>query len=193
MTRKLPIIVTVLLCLACRLNAVESGGLEMTVTYSQSEYEADRIRDDFAVGEGHVRYDFYVVLRNMGTTPLVALKGKNFSGFGTINEPGSEPRHEMAYVWSFNERDIPSESELGLVKLLPGEAARLRVAIRTNEKIAPKSITFIYIVDEKLAARFGTWGGRLETVVLDQMEMRLLKEKQRREQKNTPEGQAKRP
>jgi hypothetical protein len=181
---KLPFFFCSLLCLICRLMAADHNSLEMTAEMSGGEFQEDRTSDDFSIGEGHRRYDFFVTLRNIGTQPLVVLKGSG-SDFvsNEIVFENSEATYHMHCAWTFQEFDIPSESELGLVKLQNGEAASIHFAIRTNERIDHAKTTVTYAVAEKLAARFGTWGGRLETRVLSPTERLLLRDKQKREKK----------
>jgi hypothetical protein len=173
-------------CLASRILALEQRGLELAAKFSKSDYETNRTRDNFAEGEGHLRYDFFVVLRNASKSSLFVLGGRGaFGGLETTTTSLGQKTYRMTYYWDII-RYIPSESDLGVVKLMQGEETQIHLAIRTNEEMDEKNITFSYAVSEKIAARFGTWSGKLETGVLRQSDVRLLKEKQRMERKKLP-------
>lgn len=168
------------------LRGAEPSSLEMVVSIVSEDSNEAVTRDNAAIGEGRYRYAFLVRLWNRSEKPLVVPKGflELPITFQTIERDGLESRRIFC-VWDLpvlgpSEVVIPSEAELGLVRLLKGEMTHIKVAFRTAQKINTQSISFVYEVTPALGARFGTWSGSVEERVLTQREMMLLQAKRQK-------------
>jgi hypothetical protein len=132
------------------------------------------LRDTKAQDEGIYRYEFTIILKNVGTTPMAVLKGERGIGSGQV---GTRFILHVIYALSktaLGDWNIPAESELSLVRLQPGEAVELHTAIRVDEKIEAAAWTVYYEIAPEIAKRFGTWGGKIETVALTNHQLDVL-------------------
>ncbi len=106
-------------------------------------------------------YAFMVPLKNVSETPLTVITD------GLAQTSGTEPKRQVRLtVNKFTLKDgqtlvIPSRSDLRLVELRPGEAAIVKVEIKSAADL--EEITVTYSPEDIYDGRFGYWTGRVSS------------------------------
>jgi len=154
--------------------ATEQNGLEFIASCSRDEDGVTR--DSKAQSEGIYRYTFTIIVKNVGSTPVVVLKGETGQpGYGQV---AGQFILYVTYALSrtaLGDLNIPAESELCPVKLQSGEAVEFHAAVRADEKIKETDWTARYEIAPDVATRFGTWGGKIETKTLNSHQLDALR------------------